>query len=430
VLQTLIPLEELSKLTELELFRRLGVALGVGLLIGLERGWQARQRAEGGRPAGIRTFGLLAFLGAVSTLLSATVGPIVMLALFLAVAALLIAGHLLWASVEHDFGVTTQVAGLLTFVLGCLAMAGYTSITVASAVVATVILGLKPVLHRWVERLEGGELHALFRLLLMSAVVLPVLPDRNMGPWQALNPRAIWWLVVLVATVSFIGYFAVKIAGPRKGLGLTAAAGGLASSTATTFSFSRIARVEPALTRLLSAGVLLACSIMFARVLALVSAVNPALVKELAWPLGTMTVVGLSIAGLLWRRSGEGLDQTRLQLKNPVEIGKALQFGIVFALISLLAHGLLERYGEAGLYYLAAISGIADVDATTLSLSSMAKTGVDPAVTTKAIVITTIVNSLSKGCIAWFLAGSVMGRRVLLGLVVICLSGVLALALA
>jgi uncharacterized membrane protein (DUF4010 family) len=255
-----------------------------------------------------------------------------------------------------------------------------------------------------------------------------VLPNRDMGPWNALNPRAIWWLVVLVALVSFIGYFVIKIAGPRKGIGATAALGGLASSTATTLSFARMGRSQPDIADLLSAGVIVATSVMFGRVLVFGSALNASLLPELAPSLTAMGLTGLAIAYYLWKRADRNGAHHPLTLENPVAISRALKFAALFAAISLLAHGLREAFGHRGLYILAAVSGIADVDAITLNLSRMSlqsDDGVTPEVAARAITLATIVNCLVKAPIVWFLAGGAMGRRVLVAMLVTCVTGAL-----
>ncbi|MCW8928485.1 MAG: MgtC/SapB family protein, partial [Gammaproteobacteria bacterium] len=216
----------------MELFERLAVALAIGLLIGIERGWHEREAGEGRRIAGLRTFGIIGLLGAVSGLLADELGELLLAATFIAFAALVIAAHVLESREDRDFGMTTPVAALLTFTLGTLAALGYTAVAGATAVVTATLLGLKPLLHRWIEQMEQRELYAIFKMLMISVVLLPILPNQGYGPWQALNPYEIWWMVVLIAGISFAGYFAVKIAGSRRGLVITGLFGGLASSTA------------------------------------------------------------------------------------------------------------------------------------------------------------------------------------------------------
>ena len=416
--------------SELEVLKRLGVALAIGLIIGLERGWRGAGRPEGGRVAGLRTFALVALVGALAELVSREVGAIAFLAIFGGVAALFVAGHVASARTSGDVGITTETAGLMTFALGALAMRGHLGVAVAVCVVATVILGVKSELHRFVARVEQRELYALFKLLVLSAVLLPVLPDRVMGPMDAWNPRELWWLIVLVAGVGFVGYFAVKLAGPRKGIGLAALAGGLVSSTAVTLSFSRMARASPALARPLAAGVLLSCTILFPRVAAIVAAVDRPLARELVVPLAAMAIVSLAVSVWLWRSDDEdGPGQPALELPNPVEVGKALQFGALLALIVLLAKVLQAEFGERGIYALAAISGMVDVDPIALSLARMDELELASDTAVRAIVLAIVANTLVKGVLAAVVAGGAMGRRVLGALLAVAAAGALTLAL-
>ncbi|NTW49007.1 MAG: MgtC/SapB family protein [Chlorobiales bacterium] len=187
------------------------------MLIGIERGWRERKGEESVHMAGVRTFGLIGMLGALWAMLAENMGPLLLGLAFVAFAALMIVAHVLAVKRDMDYGLTTVVASLITFALGALAMRGYETVSAAVAVVTTTILGIKPILHGWVERLEQKELFAIFKLLLISVVILPALPDRGFGPWDALNPYEIWLMIVLIAAISFVGYFAMKVAGPKRG---------------------------------------------------------------------------------------------------------------------------------------------------------------------------------------------------------------------
>jgi MgtC family protein len=204
---------------EQQTFLRLSVALAIGLLIGVERGWKEREAREGERVAGVRTYGLIGLLGGGMALVAERLGPLPLALAFVALAGMLTAAYAINVERDDDAGIASLVAGLLTFVFGALAALGQVAVAAASAVVMTLLLGFKPVLHRWVSALEGKELRAGLKLLLISAVLLPILPDRGYGPWQALNPYQIWCMVVLIAGISFAGYFAIKIAGPPQGHG-------------------------------------------------------------------------------------------------------------------------------------------------------------------------------------------------------------------
>jgi uncharacterized membrane protein (DUF4010 family) len=234
---------------------QLAIALAAGLFIGLERGWHERAAEEGMRVAGVRTFALIALLGGFTGLLAAETQLAVIGYGLVALAAVLVAGHVTAARRKIDVGITTLVAALLTFAFGVAATQGYATEAAMAAVVTALLLGYKSLLHRWVSALEPEELRATLKLLAVSVIVLPLLPDRGFGPWQALNPFELWWMVVLIAGISFCGYFAMKIAGSGKGAVLTGLFAGLASSTALTLHFSRLARDRPASSDIFAAGI-------------------------------------------------------------------------------------------------------------------------------------------------------------------------------
>jgi uncharacterized membrane protein (DUF4010 family) len=219
-------------------FFHLGVALAIGLLIGVERGWAERDEEEGTRVAGVRTFALIGLLGGAAALVAQPLGALLPALGLVALAGLFATAHVIHARTRPDqLGITVPVAGLLTFVLGALAAAGETAVAAAGAVVTALLLSSKPILHHWLGTLRRRELSAGLQLLLLSVVVLPLLPDQGYGPWQTLNPYRIWWMVVLIAAMSFVGYFAVKEVGARRGAVFTGLFAGLASSTALTLHF-------------------------------------------------------------------------------------------------------------------------------------------------------------------------------------------------
>ena len=340
-------------------FLVLGISLAIGLLIGVERGWKEREVAEGKRIAGVRTFGLLGLLGGALGLLSEQLGPLLLGLSFIAVAGVLVVSYL--ANLRHteDIGITTLVAALLTFVLGAVAALGEPAVAAAFAVLTTLLLSFKPVLHRWLRALQAEELHAGLELLLISVVLLPVLPNRGFGPWQALNPYQIWWMVVLIAGISFLGYFIIKIAGPRKGTVLTGLSAGLVSSTALTLHFARLARPRPLSAPLLATGILIACGTMFPRMLLVAPIVEPALFRPLLGPALVMAGLIYAPALLYWRRTAGWREPTSVPVENPLELKAAVGFGVLLALVMLAGEGLKLWLGDAGVLMLSAASGVA-----------------------------------------------------------------------
>lgn len=414
----------------LDLFQRLGLALAIGLLMGVERGWQAREAEHGGAVAGIRTFALIGLLGGIVGWFGQTLGPLALGAGVLALAAVVVASHILRAGKgEQNAGVTTQVAEMIAFSLGAMAVMGEGAAAAAGGVVATALLGAKDTLHGWLRKLERLELRAAIKLLLISVVLLPVLPNQGYGPEQVLNPYKLWLLVVMVAGISFIGYFAIKIAGPRIGSLLTGVFGGLASSTALTVSFARMGRESPGMQPLLSAGIALANTTMYVRLWLIVFVLNRGIGEQLLVPLGCMAVAGLVATWMLWRAREEEGKPGATALSNPFELGMAIKFAILLSLV-LLASKLLQSWGgSAGLYLLSALAGLADVDAVALSMAQMGGKSVALTVAATAITIAAFVNTGVKAALVWGLCGGLMARRIVLAMTGMVVAGGAGLSL-
>ena len=396
---------------DLESLWRLGIATAIGLLVGLERGFHLRQQGEGGRIAGFRTFGLIGFLGGLCPLVAEDAGTGLIAAALLSLTVFLGLGlhHMMRES--GDLGITTLIAALATFFLGVAAGYGEKSIAAMGGVVMTLLLSAKAPLHGLLDRLDKREVLAVIKLLILSLVILPLLPDEGMGPYEAVNPRQLWWMVVLVAGISSAGYFAMKFLGPKHGLLATAVVGGLASSTATTLSLARHGEDAP----VLPAAAALAASAMIApRLVAICLVVSPPLALTLAPALAAFFLVPALAAALLWRRDGG--DDLDLDLGNPFELGPALKLALLIGIIMLLTEALPRWLGDAGLYLLAALSGLADVAAITLSFGEKAGGGMSFAAAAWGIVIAISVNNLVKTAIGWSVGGRAMGLRMAAGM--------------
>jgi uncharacterized membrane protein (DUF4010 family) len=408
-------------------FYHLGIALAIGLLIGVERGWSERDEEDGTRVAGVRTFALIGLLGGAAALVAPPLDAWLPALGLLALGVLFATAYVIHARTRPDqVGITVPVAGLLTFVLGALAASGEVAVAAAGAVVAALLLSSKPVLHHWLGTLRRRELSAGLQLLLLSVVVLPLLPDQGYGPWQTLNPHRIWWMVVLIAAMSFVGYFAVKEAGARKGAIFTGLFAGLASSTALTLHFSRLARGEPVLSPMLATGILLACGTMFPRMAVVLAVTAPGLLLPALPPLGLMTLAVYGAALRQWWVSNDRRGESASPMTNPLELPAAIGFGALLALVMVLAKGVEVWLGGAGILALAAASGIADVDAITLSLAGMSGTGLDPGVAVTGIVLAAATNCLVKGGMATAIGGGHLGLTVALPLGAAAVLGPLA----
>ncbi len=388
-----------------EIFIQLLAALAIGLLIGLERGWSGRQEEEGVRIAGLRTFSLIGLLGGIWAIISIELGEWVLVAAFLAISILIIVAHVLDARKSGDLGTTTAFSMMLTFSLSAWAAMGYYNYALPASVVAVALLGMKPVLHKWISNIETEEIYAGIKLLIISVILLPLLPNRGFGPWEAFNPYWIWLMVVLICGISFTGYFAIKHIGNRLGTLVTSITGGLASSTAVTLSLAEFAKKYTA-KKLFMGGVMIASSIMFIRVMVEVAIVNPALLNILWIPVFIM-FAGVLLGGYwLWRGSSDRNSvEPELELDNPFQIGMALKFGFLLAVIMVLAAAMQDIFGDQGIYVLSVISGMMDVDAITLSLSRLALGDLSHEVAVMGIVLAASVNTVIKGFIFAFFVG-------------------------
>jgi uncharacterized membrane protein (DUF4010 family) len=384
----------------IDVFHRLGVALAIGLLVGVERGWQERDIRDGGRTAGIRTFGLTGFLGGVVGTLQPMTGPFLPATIAALLGVVYIAGKWREAEEDKDYGVTSIVAALLVFALGVLAAVGDIITAAAGAVAMTVVLAARHSLHGFVQWLTWPELRSALMLLAMTMVALPLLPDRTLDPWGAINPFSLWLLTITIAALSFAGYVAIRLMGTNRGVLLAGAAGGLVSSTALTLSFARYSREAPQGSRHLAAGAAIAGALSFARVLAIGSALAPDLLVPLAAGLVPAIVGFLALGFLRVFRPGPSTDVPEVTVKNPFEIQTVLSFGLLLGLISLLSKIAIVYLGASALFAVAAISGLVDVDAITLSTARLAGTTIDVRTAASVILLAVAVNMVTKVALA------------------------------
>ena len=410
--------------SEQQVIIQLAVALLLGALTGLQRGWAAREQKSGERVAGMRTYALVGLLGGIATLLSLKVTAWVLPSTLLAVCIAAVIAYRARMLQMGYYSITGIIGLLLTFSFGALAVAVDITIAATAAVITTIILDNKNEIHSALNRLQEHELDAALKLLLISVVMLPLLPNEDMGLGGMLNPYKIWWMVVLIASISFAGYFAMRVGGTEKGILFTSLFAGLASSTALTLHFSRLARQTPQISALLSSGILLACGTMYLRILLYCAMITPTLLGYLVAPLLVMTLVLYFPALLIWRtyRNGTRVEQPTLN-NNPLDLKSALLLGALLTVILLLASVLQQWLGNAGIYVLAAVSGITDVDAITLSLARMSQSGLESKTVLIGIIIASSVNNLMKAGMAVSIGGRAMLLRVALPIVLSLLAG-------
>jgi uncharacterized membrane protein (DUF4010 family) len=408
------------------------LALAIGALIGVER---ARLKASGDVGAGLRTFVLVAEAGAVAAWLARELeSPWVFAAAGALVTALVVAGYLVEARVRPQAaGLTTEIAAVVTYLLGGAVILGAAEIAVALAIATTAVLAFKEPLHGAVARIGHEDLEATLKLLIATFVVLPVLPDRAIDPWGVLNPYAMWWLVILISALSFAGYVATRVLGESRGSVLTGLAGGLVSSTAVTLGFARQSRERAgAEVRPMAAGLLLAWGVMFVRVLVVVAVVHRPLFRVLALPFAAMaaTTLALAVRHYLATRGERAERAPAVQLKNPFRLTASIRFALVFALVLLVVELARRTLPAGGLYVVAALAGLTDVDAITLSMAGLARGGTAPELAAGAIVVAALANTCAKCAFVASLGSAALRRSTLRATAWILASGAAALALA
>jgi uncharacterized membrane protein (DUF4010 family) len=401
-----------------------GSALGLGVLIGLER---QRTREEYAAFAGVRTFSLVALFGSVSVYASEISGlPWLVGLVFLSILALVITAYHATAR-AGEIGATTEVSVLITFLIGCICAWGQVGIAGAITVVAMVLLALKGWLHGLAKRIESSDVEATLKFAIITLIVLPLVPNTNFGPegLEVINPYKTWLMVVLIAGLNFVGYILVKVLGKEHGFGLTGLLGGLVSSTAVTLGFSQRSRVEPNLAPVLALSILLAWTVMYFRVVVEVGVVNFSLAKNLALGMLLMGAVSLGICMLLWRR-GQSKEKAEVESgNNPFELGDAIKFGGLFAVVIFIASAAQVYFGDTGLYVAGALAGLTDVDAIALSMASLAQQ--DPSssgAAARTIVIAVISNTMVKCGMAIWLGAPSMRRTMIPITFALALSGV------
>jgi len=414
---------------DLATVRSFGTALLIGALVGIEREKRQSLEREPG-VGGLRTFILIALVGAISGWLAEAVhAPGVLVAMLVVVGAGVLGGYVLAARVHPDsLGLTTETAAIVVFLLGAMTTLGYREVAVPLGIVTAAVLAYKQPLHGLVARITWDDIFAGLRLLVATFIVLPLLPDRPVDPWNALNPYSLWLLVLLISSLSLVGYVATRSLGAERGIVLTGITGGLVSSTAVTLAFARQSREEGQTPTCptLAAGLLLAWCIMFARVIVEVVVVNRALVAHLAIPFAMMGAAAAIAAAALYYRSVSSRTRTAkadVPLKNPFSLTQAAKFGAFFAAVLLVVKLVQLHFPGKGLYMVAGLAGLTDVDAITLSMAEYARSG-DSRIAVNAIVLASLTNTAVKCGIVAVLGGAALRRPVLIATGAIVAAGV------
>ena len=389
------------------LFLKFGLALGLGLLIGMQR-----ERTESPL-AGFRTFPLVTMFGTLCALISGTYGWGVLGAGLLALVILIVIGNVTKIRAgQIDPGLTTEVAVLITYCLGAFLVSGPAAVAIAIGGTVTLLLYLKPQLHGFARKIGEPDFRAIMLFVAIALVVLPILPDAQYGPYQVLNPRRIWWMVVLITGISLGGYLAYKAWGAAVGTVAAGVLGGLISSTATTVSYARRTKGQAGSEGVAALVIMLSGSVVFGRVLVIIAVAAPAHFLGIApWAASMLGIMILLSGALWWKVRGE---KTELPPQsNPTELRSALIFTAIFAGVLLAAAAAKDFFGDRGLYPVAVLSGLTDMDAITLSSAEMTREGrVDPRTSGRLILIAAMANIVFKGIMVAVLGSRGLALRV------------------
>lgn len=402
-------------LTNSQLFdvvKKLGIAILIGALVGLEREFSKKEDEK--IFAGIRTFPLISVCGFTAALLSTLTDFWIYIAVFIAFSLVLSVSQIYRAR-EGNVGGTSEIATIIVFILGSLVFWNYTILAAGIAVIVTLFLSLKFQLHKFVGKINEKDIYATIKLAILSVIILPLLPDKTYGPLEVLNPFMIWLMVIFISGISFIGYVLMKIIGKEEGVKITGLLGGMVSSTAVAFSFSKRSKKHPDLSIYLAVGIILASSVMFPRVLFVLMILNQQLISYLWIPLSAFTLISFGTAWLISKR----IDKTEtegIEINNPFELKSALLFGLIFGLVIFAAKAAETYLGSAGVYAASGLAGLSSVDAIVVSLANLSSNGINEKVASAAVLIALISNSIVKGIIAISLGSKELKKYTTIGL--------------
>jgi len=405
---------------QIDLFYRFGAALLIGLLVGLQREYSHLQEAEERIFGGVRTFALLGLLGCTAAYVGAHAGSVLAFVVVVAIAGgLVIIAYAVTARLG-SIGMTSEAAAVITLLAGALCYWGEVELAAALGVAMTVLLALKLQARKLVRNITPADVYATLTFAVIALVILPVLPRTSYGPppFDVLVPYKIWLMVIFISGISFLGYLLIKIVGARRGVGLTGLLGGLASSTAVTLSFAQRSRDISGLARPFALAILLAWSVMFVRVMVEVAALNLPLLRIVWIPLTAALAVSMTYCVYLYYSQSADKQEEEDKFTNPFELGPALSFGLLYAVILLGANAARLYLGDTGVYLSSIASGLADVDAITLTMAELSREGggVELQTAARAIVLAAVANTLVKGGIVLAMGAAALRRVILPGL--------------
>ena len=412
-------------MSSVDQFLRFGVALAIGFMIGLQREY-AFQAAKRELVAGERTFALMGIIGALAAMTTEILAsPIGFFVVSLVVGAFIWIAYFLEAR-HGQLGLTTEIAMLITILCGALCYWNYLSLAAAIGIATTVLLSLKLETDRLVQALTRQDIFAALQLAVISIIILPILPNRSLlpAPFDVLNPFKIWLMVVFISGINFLGYVSIKIVGPDRGIGLTGLFGGLASSTAVTLGFTERSNRERQLAKPFALAIMIAWTVMFGRVLVEVSIIDTVLLRYVWLPITAAGAAGLLYCLFLYL-SRRTVEKDNLQFSNPFDLWSAIKFGMLYAVVLVVARAAQLYLGETGVFLSSLLSGLVDVDAITLSLAQLSNAGaLSHPIAAQGIVLATIANTAVKGGIVLLGSAPQLKRAILPGLVLVLLTAI------
>ncbi len=408
------------------LLARLLISAGIGLLIGTEREYSHRVVEKEESFAGVRTYTFIGLFGFLAAFLGERIGGWILIAALLGFVTLVIVTYVMTAR-SGSFGITSELSAILTFLLGVLVFDGHILFAILVAVIVTGLLSLKFKLHRLIASFTPQDIRAIIQFVIISALVMPFLPEENFGPRDVWNLREIWTMVILVTGIGLAGYLLSKMVGTKKGTLLTGILGGLVSSTATTLGFSKQARAKTGASQMLATvSIIAATATLYPRILLETWAVNRDLAMQMLAPIMFITLVAFGIAYAVHRREGSA-KVAEVPLTNPLNFTVALQFALIYMAVQWLMSLASERYHAEGLYMASMVFGATDMDAITLSI---ARKNLDPeslqGVT--AVLLATLSNTVMKYLIVVFFGDRVLRKYVGIGFGAIFIATVIAIA--
>ena len=411
------------------IFYRFGVALFIGILTGLQREHVSDEISNRSREmfAGVRTFALMSLAGCTAALVADLLSsPLVFVCIFLLLGGMVAAAYVVTAW-HGEVGLTTEMAAIVTILAGALCFWDQIPLAAALSVITTTLLSFKFELHKLAKRITQEDIIATLKFAIITIIILPILPNTSFWPtpFDVLNPYNIWLMVILISGISFLGYILMKLVGTNRGIGITGLLGGIVSSTAVTLSFSQRSHKNQQLAKPFALAIMLAWTIMFGRIIIEVATVNPSLLRLVLRPMALAGAIGLAFCAFFYF-SPYTDEVGEVQLSNPFELKPAVQFGLIYALILLVARTAHFYFGETGVYVSSVISGLADVDAITLTMAEFSKVGsVELETAARAIILATISNTVVKGGMVFVMGASFLKRILVLPFLIIIGVGLL-----